>query len=59
MMVESATGYMQCCACLDLNNLGQMYYEKGMLAEAVSMLEDCLAAERLFLTADHPEIGKS
>ena len=30
-----------------------------MLAEAVSTLEECLAARRLFLTADHPEIGTS
>ena len=59
MMVESAIVYMQCCACLDLNNLGQLYCEKGMLAEAVSTLEECLAAQRLFLTADHPQIGIS
>ena len=59
MMVESAIVYMQCCACLGLNNLGTFYKEKGMLSEAVSSLEECLAARRLFLTADHPDIGES
>ena len=59
MMVERAIIYMQCCACLALNNLGQLYKEKGMLAEAVSRFEECLAANRLFLNADHPEIGMS
>ena len=59
MMVESAIVYIQCCARLDLNNLGQFYKEKGMLAEAVSTLEECLVAQRLFLTPDHPLIGTS
>ena len=59
MMVESAIVYMQGCACVGLHNLGTLYKEKGMLAEAVSTLEECLAAIRLFLTADHPQIGTS
>ena len=59
MMVESAIVYIQCCACLGLNNLGQVYNEKGMLSEAVSTLEECRAALHLFLTADHPQIGMS
>ena len=59
MMVESAIVYMQGCACLGLHNLGTLYYEKGMLSEAVSTLEECLEAQRLFLRPDHPEIGKS
>ena len=59
MMVESAIVYMQCCVCLDLNNLGQLYEEKGMLSEAVNTLEESLAAQQQFLSADHPDIGIS
>ena len=59
MMVERAIVYIQCCARLDLSNLGTFYNEKGMLAEAVSTLEECLVAQRLFLTPDHPDIGTS
>jgi tetratricopeptide (TPR) repeat protein len=43
--------------CLALNNIGQAYVEKGMSAEAISVLEECLAFQYSFLRADHPVIG--
>jgi tetratricopeptide (TPR) repeat protein len=43
--------------CTTLNNIGQAYVEKGMSAEAISVLEECLAFQYSFLRADHPVIG--
>ena len=57
--LRSVIVYMQCCASLDLNNLGQLYKEKGMLAEAICTLEECLTVQHSILSPLHPEIGIS
>jgi tetratricopeptide (TPR) repeat protein len=43
--------------CASLHNIGDLYNKKGMLAEAINVLEECLAAQRVFLSPDHQHIG--